>query len=270
MQHGFERHVLHTPMLSPEYMKVHYQYFPTDIRRLYHLDQKVHTDGYIYIKIKKGMYGLKQAAILAYEFLSSLLKDASYAPITGTLGLWKHSTRKTIFCLCVDDFGVKYFSEEDLTHLHQAISKKYTCKIDHQGRNFLGFTLNWNYDKGFVDISMPDYVKNALEKLQHKPQNFPQYTPHKFISINWTRKGDQQHTTQLDTSPFLEPKEIAYVQSVVGTFLYYARAIDSTMLPALNDIGSQQAHPTEKVKQKIQTLMDYAHTYPNIFLSTLR
>ena len=52
----------------------------------------------------------------------------------------------------------------------------------------------------------------------------------------------------------------------MGTFLYYARSLDSTILPALNDISSQQAHPMIKVKEKIQQLMDYANTYPNVFL----
>ena len=50
---------LHIPMLSSEYMKVHYRYFPDNIRRKYNLDKLVYTDGYIYIKIKKEMYGLK-------------------------------------------------------------------------------------------------------------------------------------------------------------------------------------------------------------------
>lgn len=66
-------------------------------------------------------------------------------------------------------------------------------------------------------------------------------------------------------SPFLSPKDTMYVQTVVGTFLYYARALDSTMLPALNNIASQQAHPTVETKEKIQQLLDYAHTYPNVF-----
>ena len=49
-----------------------------------------------------------------------------------------------------------------------------------------------------------------------------------------------------DTSPHLLPKGIKYVQSVVGTFLYYARAIDCTMLPALAQIATQQAQPTQR------------------------
>ena len=111
---------LHTTMKKPEYMKVPYKYFPMDIRSRYNLENIVHKD-YIYIKIQKGMYGLKQAAVLAYTQVSSLLKKAGYQPIVGSLGMWKHSTRKTLFCLCVDDFGIKYYDKEDILHLENAL-----------------------------------------------------------------------------------------------------------------------------------------------------
>ena len=51
---------LATPMPNPEFMKVPFKYFPQDIVDKYKLSTKLHND-YIYIKIKKGMYGLKQA-----------------------------------------------------------------------------------------------------------------------------------------------------------------------------------------------------------------
>ena len=57
--------LLHTPMYSPEFMRVAMKYFPQDIIEKYNLDDIVHN-GYISIKIKKGMYGLKQASVLAY------------------------------------------------------------------------------------------------------------------------------------------------------------------------------------------------------------
>ena len=66
---------LHTVMKKTEYIKVQYKYFPDDIRKLYHLDKLVHSNDYVYVKIQKGMYGLKQAAILAYTQVSTLLKN---------------------------------------------------------------------------------------------------------------------------------------------------------------------------------------------------
>ena len=212
------------------------------------------------------MYELKQAAVLAYENLSTLLKKAGYTPIIGSLGIWTHKTRKTIFCLCVDDFGVKYYKKEDLIHLKNAIESVYTCKVDWEGKNFLGFTLDWNYDRGFVDISMPDYVRKSLKKLQYKKKVYPQYSPHEYTATKYSKKGSVQYAQKEDNTPLLSPQKTSYVQSVVGTFLYYARAIDSTMLPALNQIGSQQSLPTKHVLEKIQRLMDYANTYPNAYV----
>ena len=65
-----------------------------------------------------------------------------------------------------------------------------------------------------------------------------------------------------DTSSLLDEHGIKYVQQVTGSLLYYARAIDGTMLPALNTIGTQQAKPTKKTMQKCLRLLDYAATYP--------
>ena len=180
--------------------------------------------------------------------------------------MWKHNTRRTIFCLCVDDFGIKCYDKEDILHLENALRPQYTAKIDWEGNNFLGFKLEWNYAAGHVTLSMPDYIANALKKLQYLQDVFPQYSPHEHHPINWTKKGETQYAREEDTSPFLSPKETLYVQSVVGTFLYYARAIDSTMLPALNQIGAQQAQPTQKIRKKLQRLLDYANTHQDTSL----
>ena len=57
---------LQSPMTQPEYMKVPMKYFPEDIINFYKLKEIEHDDNYIYIKIIRGMYGLKQAALLAH------------------------------------------------------------------------------------------------------------------------------------------------------------------------------------------------------------
>ena len=54
-------------MHRPEFMKLQYKHIPIDIRQRYHLDTLVAPDGYVYVKIKKGMYRLKQATVLAYD-----------------------------------------------------------------------------------------------------------------------------------------------------------------------------------------------------------
>ena len=54
---------------DPEYMRIRAKYFSNVFREKYNLNQKINCDGYIYCMIQKGMYGLKQAGILAYKQL---------------------------------------------------------------------------------------------------------------------------------------------------------------------------------------------------------
>ena len=147
------------------------------------------------------MYGLKQAALLAYQNLKQLLEPSGYAPVVGTVGLWKHATRPLWFCLCVDDFGVKYFNKEDVQHLISSLSPHYKYTTDWEGNNYCGLTMDWNYTEGHVDISMPDYVNKALQRLNHKPTTHPQYSPHEHIPIVYGTKGTRQYATAPDTSP---------------------------------------------------------------------
>ena len=91
---------LTTPMAQAEYMRVPLKFFPLDLSEKYNVQKLVHTNGHVYIKIKKGVYGLNQAAVLAYTQLYDRLKLAGYVPILGSTGMWKHKERKTVFCLC--------------------------------------------------------------------------------------------------------------------------------------------------------------------------
>ena len=58
------------------------------------------------------------------------------------------------------------------------------------------------------------------------------------------------------TIPSLTPSGIQHIQQVVGYFLYYARAIDNTIRPPLNDIGSQQSKPTQATNHDANILMN--------------
>ncbi len=53
------------------------------------------------------------------------------------------------------------------------------------------------------------------------------------------------------------------IQSIVGKFLYYGRAVDHTVLATLGEISTAQAAPTTDTVQKTSMLMDYLHTFPN-------
>ena len=252
---------LQSLMERPEYMRIHSKYFMEDIREKYNIVNIIAPDGYVYCRIKRGMYGLKQAARLAYNALVSNLGNHGYRPDKFCPNIWTHDSLQTKFCLCVDDFGVKYTSTQDAYHLIESLQNYYDITIDWGGSNFCGLNIDWHYKNGYVDIYMDGYVKKALAKLQHHPPPKPQYAPHKWNIPVFGK--NQQFAPPEDTTPKLKATGISRVQSVVGTFLFYARAIDNTILTALNEIAAFQAAPTETTNEKIQMLLDYLYTYPD-------
>ena len=60
---------LNTLMPRYKYMRIELEDLPEDFIEEYNLQDKVTKDGYVYVKIRKGMYGLPQAGILAQELL---------------------------------------------------------------------------------------------------------------------------------------------------------------------------------------------------------
>ena len=138
---------LQTVMERPEYMRIHSKYFLQEMREKYKIDSIIAPDGYVYCKIKRGMYGLKQAARLAYDKLRENLKMHGYSPDKYSPNIWVHEHHSTKFCLCVDDFGVKYTSQKEADHLIGALQESYDITIDKSGKSFCGLDLEWNYEK---------------------------------------------------------------------------------------------------------------------------
>ena len=59
-----------TPILDSEYMNLPLSMFPQEIVQQYNLKDLVAADGYVYMEIRKGITGLKQARKLAINRLT--------------------------------------------------------------------------------------------------------------------------------------------------------------------------------------------------------
>jgi hypothetical protein len=88
-------------------MKMLLSRFPEEIIQKYNLNALA-VDSWVYIEIRKGMYGLKQAGLLTNQLLQTCLAHFGYYPARHTPGLWLHKTWSISFTLVVDDFAVKY------------------------------------------------------------------------------------------------------------------------------------------------------------------
>ena len=92
---------------------------------------------------------------------------------------------------------------------------------------------------------MLEYVPEAeaLTQFQDPPPRIPQHQLYPHIKPNYGAKA--QFTENVDTSPLLDKTGQKYIQEVIGTFLYYACCVNSTMLPGLGSLASQQSNLLE-------------------------
>ncbi|WP_281640541.1 Ty1/Copia family ribonuclease HI [Aurantimicrobium minutum] len=251
---------LGNPLPRKEYARIPVHLVPAHIVELYNLQDYEH-DGHYYIEISKGMYGLPQASRVAYDALAPRLKDAGYTPAKTTPGLFKHASNSIIFCLTVDDFGVLYVDRTDAEHLRDTLKQHYVVTEDWTGKNYCGLTLDWDYVNRTVRISMPGYVAKALQRFEIDAPKRAQHAPHKHLEVKYGAK--QQYVPEPDLSPALQKAEIKRLQEIIGTFLFYARAVDSTMLPALGTLAQAQTRGTTATMEAAVQLLNYAATHPD-------
>ncbi len=249
-----------TPMSRYEYMKIHISKIPDKIVNEYALQPLATPDGWVYMEIRKGMPGLKQAGRIANDRLTTHLAKSGYRPVPITPSLWTHDTRPVDFSLVVDDFGVKYVGKEHAMHLLEALRGLYTVTEDWEGTLFSGLTIQWNYANKYVDISMPHYIPAMLHRFQHPKPAKHQGAPHSWTTP--TYGASVQYATPPDDSPILSATDITTIQQKVGTLLYYAVSVDPFMLAALGTIASSQAKATQLTKTECLWLMDYAASNP--------
>ena len=98
-----------------EYMKIPYALFPRWIIEQYGLEEHVHN-GYIFLEMRRAVWGLPQAEILANKKLKRKLAPFGYHKCKNTPGLWYQETRSITFTLVVDNFGVKYVNKDNVQH----------------------------------------------------------------------------------------------------------------------------------------------------------
>jgi hypothetical protein len=239
-----KNYYLGTPLLRFEYMKMSLSRFSEEIVQKYNLN-----NGCVYINIRKGMYGLKQAGLLSNQLLQTRLAPFGYYPARHSPGLWLHKTLRGQVC----GQATCRASQECLIANLQT-NEYWTATV------YSGVTLKWDYKNRTCGISMPGYVSKVLSKFQHDAPKHPQHTPSRYVTPVYSAKTKY---AAKDETPPLTAHQCLTIQKVTGYVLYYSRAIDPTVLMPLNDIATEQTKVTEKTQSATNQLLDYLATHPD-------
>jgi hypothetical protein len=64
------------------------------------------------------------------------------------------------------------------------------------------------------------------------------------------------------TSPALSAKDVNKLKQLTGKLLYYARAVDPTLIMPINVLASEQSKATSETAYKVIKLLNYCNTHP--------
>lgn len=244
------------PLDRYEYIRIPLKLIPQAIIDLYDLES-IAVNSCVFAEVQQGMNGLPQAGIL----VNKLLQRSS--PRTHHPRALEARHTQYILALVVDNFGVIYTNCNDAIHLIATLQEVgYKVSQDWTGTHYgRGLTIAWDYDAGTVTLSMPGYVERALQHFNHPIPTHSEHSPHAWNQPQYGAKI--QYAAAPDTSPILNAANKTRMQEVLGVSLFYARAVDVTMLKAIGTIATQQSAPTKATVQAITKLLNYAATHPD-------
>ena len=111
---------------------------------------------------------------------------------------------------------------------------------------------------------MPGYTKKALKQFKHERRKL-QHQPYPSTIIKYEVRT--QCATAQSTAPQLHKHGKKFIQQVCGKFLFFGRAVDSTLLCPISAITSQAATPTEDTIEQTLQLLDYIATQEEAVLT---
>ena len=108
---------------------------------------------------------------------------------------------------------------------------------------------------------MPGYIENLVIKFKHPRSTKPCLLPHKCLLITYGAKAKLTPTANTSERNNVHRKRC--IQEIVGSLLYYARAVNNELLVALSAMATRQSCATIATKQAGHLLLDYVATYPS-------
>jgi hypothetical protein len=221
----------------------------------------------VYFQIRKCMYGLPQAGrrLSQLRLISHLAQHGYPGKIRALTLPVSLSTKLSIyvtFCLVVDDFCVRHGTQSDADHLIATFrANDYELTIKDTGDTYLRMNIAFGPDR--VSLSMPGYINKELQRFRPQyllPTHRAAVTPWKYHAAIYPRI---QLVKKDKSTFFLTPTQHTEIQAIVGTLRYYACAVDPSLLPIANEIASQQANLTQKVRTAANRALSYTSARRN-------
>ena len=133
-------------------------------------------------------------------------------------------------------------------------------KSDWKGNRYIGINLDWDYTNRTLKTSTNGYIEKGILQFQHTLPKQHHHAPSRYTPPNY---GAKQQMTKIDNTPPMTPSQIKLLEKVTGKFLYIARALDDTMLHAVNELVTSKSDGIQETVADIAYFLDFCACNPN-------
>lgn len=196
-------------------------------------------DGQKVLRLRKSLYGLKQAARIWYQTLDTLLKQFNFKRVVVDYGVWVQHETNTLILAHVDDM-LLVGTRAVLDGLKPKINAVYAFKDLGPASLFLGIRITRDRTKKCIYLQQGQYTSALLQKFNI---TYPASTPLQSLFFP-------------STSP---PFDVSTYQGANGSLLYLALGTRPDIAYAVIKLAQFSSNPSVAHWTAIRRTMAYLH-----------
>ena len=204
------------------------------------------SEGKLYVKLDKALYGCIESAKLFYDHISGVLKKFGYINNPYDLCVFNKTVHGHVCTVTihVDDLKVSCKDPRALDELERELIRVYGKVNSHRGKvlDYLGMDFDYS-EKGAVKVSMKSMVEEILEENQ--------------VSGTAATPAAQYLFNSSEDSEALAVKAKESFHSVTQKLLYLAKRARPDLLTAVSYLTTRVKHPTVEDEKKLERVLKY-------------
>jgi transposase InsO family protein len=217
---------------------------------------------HLYCKLRKCLYGLKQASRAWYEKIHQALTNMGFKALSADTCVYLRSQGSilTVIALYVDDLLIASNSLEGLNALKQALSHRFSMKDLGEAHYVLGIQIDRDRAARTLSISQREYVHKVLERFGMSDCKSVVTPLESNVKLT---KADCPAPTAVKDTAF-----IRLYQSAVGAVMYAMMGTRPDIAFAVASLSQFSSNPGQShwlslkhVLRYLKGTMDYKLTY---------
>jgi hypothetical protein len=214
---------------------------------------KLDTDGKVYVKLDKALYGCVESAKLWFDEISKALTGLGFVanPQDQCVFNLQRNGHQVTICLYVDDLLITSVDEADIEWVVSELRARYETVTLNSGQvhSYLGQTFDFSTD-GEVHVSMDGYVRDILDYCE-------------VTGFSATPATVDLYEINADLPP-IDQKAQDEFHSTVMKLMFLAQRARPDILTAVSFLSRRWSKATEEDLGKLTRVLKYLNSYPDI------